>query len=79
MDPVSSIIKLLTVTLDIWDSKEKTKYIDQKIKLEKEWYAEFNKNIDERSNLVMDTIYRELLILSNTVADAATKPGQLSS
>lgn len=73
MDTFSTISNLLTAALSIWASKEKTKYVDQKLSLEKDWYAEFNKPENERSNLVLDNCMLQLRILANNVTNDITK------
>jgi len=75
------ILNILDSALSLWNSKEKTKYIDEKIKLEKKYYDEFNKQIhdpskpydkmvDYRSDAILDSIHFELCILSNNAAAA---------
>lgn len=58
------ILELLNVGLQLWLSKEKTKYIDKKLQLEKEFYAEWNKPESERSDAVLDNLSFELKILA---------------
>jgi hypothetical protein len=65
---VDSVLKLLGAALSIWDSKEKVKYIAQKEQLEKDWYAEYNKDLAERSDAVLDNIRFQLCELSDLVA-----------
>ena len=87
MGNTKAILGILSTALSLWKSKEARKYIDEKIKLEKKWYVEFNKPVrdpykdpdegDYRSNAVIDVIDSELLILCNNVSSAvrAENPG----
>lgn len=72
---VESILALATVALKYMAQKDATKYLDEKISLEKEWYEEFNKPEDVRSNLTLDLIRRRVLILANNIVNA-DKSGQ---
>lgn len=59
---VSSLIKALVTGLSLWQSKESRKYKDKLIKLNKEYWREYNK---ERSDMaVLDNIEFELRLLS---------------
>lgn len=64
------ILSILDSALSIWKSKEATKYQDERIKLEKNFYEEYNKPLDKRSDAVLDTINLELRILGSAVASA---------
>lgn len=70
MGTTKVLFEILNSALSIWDSKEKTKYIDQKIKLEKKFYEEYNKNLSVRSDAVLDNVQHELRILCSTVSSA---------
>jgi len=65
------LFKVLGAGLSIWESKEKTKYIDQLIELKKDFYEEFNKGAGHRSNAVLDNIEREMLIIAEVFASNA--------
>lgn len=71
------ILGLLTAGLNLWADKEKHKYIDAKIKLETDYYAEINKPDDQRSDAVIADIEQQLHILASafTAAASATNPG----
>lgn len=64
------ILNILDSALSIWKSKEATKYIDKKIKLEKEFYEEYNKPLEERSDAILDNLNLQLGILCNNTAAA---------
>ena len=78
METAKVLLNILDSALSIWESKEKTKYIDEKIKLEKEFYEEYNRPIHKpgesgkgkRSDAVLDDIDRRLRILVNNTATA---------
>lgn len=65
------ILSLLDTGLKLWLSKEKTKYIDKKMQLERDYYAEINKPEDVRSDAVLDHLEYELRVLARAFATAA--------
>ena len=63
------ILGVLKEGLQLWNSKESTKYIDQVNKLEKDYYEELAKDESVRSQLYLDTKLRDLTrIAKNFVA-----------
>lgn len=76
-----ALLKVLGAGLSIWDSKEKSKYVDRLMRLKKEFYDEYNKPQDSRSDAILDGIEFELRVLSLAFSssvgkqDAADKPG----
>lgn len=78
MGEVRVLLEILDSALSLWDSKEKTKYIDKKIKLEKKYYEEFNKPVWEpgqttkgkRLDSELGAIKLELRILCSNAATA---------
>jgi hypothetical protein len=60
------VFKILEKGLSIWASKEATKYLDQVIKLKKEWHKEYMRS--DRSQLALDRIENELRIIAETFA-----------
>ena len=54
------ILGLLKTALDLWLSKEKTKYIDQMMSLKQRYYEEYNKPESERSDAELDYLLFEL-------------------
>lgn len=76
-----SLIKLLGSALSIWESKEKTKYLDQLIALKREYYAEYNKPLEIRSDAILDDVLLRLRILGDSVCSAigAANPEHLSN
>lgn len=68
-----TILNLLTVGLDLWNSKEKNKYIDKKMALEKAYYEEFNKPDGVRADSVLDNLEFELHVLSTAFCAQAGK------
>lgn len=61
----AAIFKLLGSALGIWEHKEKTKYIDKMLALQREYYEEINKEISD--DAVVDNIERELIVLVNAL------------
>jgi len=60
-----ALLRVLGAGLSIWDSKEKTKYIDKLSRLQKEYRDEVNKPIKDRSDAVLDNLRFELEVLGN--------------
>lgn len=58
---IDSILRILGAGLSIWESKEKTKYIDQMIKLKKDYFDESNKERPDMGELVRIRYDIELL------------------
>lgn len=67
-------LKVFAAGLELWDDKEKHKYIDRLLELKKEYYNEFNKPDDQRSDAVLDNITFELRILGDSFASSSRKP-----
>lgn len=67
---VSLIFKILEESLKLWNSKESNKYIDQLVKLKGKWHEEYNKPLDERSDVKLDTIELQLKILCQSFIQA---------
>ena len=59
-----ALLETLTAGLNLWDSKEKNKYIDAVVELKRKWYEENSKNPAERSNAVLDNLDIELRIVA---------------
>lgn len=70
MSTAGALFELAGAALSIWKSKEARKYLDEKIKLEKDFYEEYNKPIGKRSDAVLDNIDRELRILCSNLSSA---------
>jgi hypothetical protein len=60
--PLAGLLSVLDTGLKLWLSKEKTKYIDRKMSLLKEWGQEYDRA--DRSRLALDRIEDELNILA---------------
>jgi hypothetical protein len=67
---VKLILGILEQGLKLWNSKEATKYIDKMIKLKKEWYEEYNKPLNQRSDVKLDFIELQLRILCQSFIQA---------
>lgn len=64
------IFGVLEQSLKLWNSKESSKYLDKMIKLRKEWYEEYNKPLDDRSDVKLDNIELQLRILCESFIQA---------
>lgn len=57
------LFEVLVQGLKLWNSKESTKYLDEVIKLQKEWLDEYQKPRDKRSNANLDELEQQLHII----------------
>lgn len=64
------ILGILEQGLKLWNAKEANKYIDKLISLKKDWYEEYNKPIDDRSDVKLDAIELQLRILCQSFINA---------
>ena len=62
------ILEILSAALSIWANAAKTKYIDQKIAIETQYYAEQNKPDGQRSDAILDDLEEQLKVLAMGVA-----------
>lgn len=64
----SVVLEIISAALQIWASKEKRKYIDEKLAIQKAYYEEQNKPIESRSDAVLDSLEFRLRILASALA-----------
>ncbi len=69
---VLSIIALLEAGLRLWDDKEKTKYVDQIIKIKEQYHAELSKPFDDRDFNVLGTLELRLWDISSAFIAASS-------
>lgn len=67
------VLGILKEGLKLWNSKEASKYLDKVIKLEKDYFEEYNKPSNIRSDLTLDSILLELKIISKNFIKFPTK------
>lgn len=60
---VAVLFEVLVQGLKLWNSKESTKYLDEVMKLQKEWLDEYQKPREIRSNANLDDIEQQLHII----------------
>lgn len=60
-----TILGVLSAGLSLWNDLEKDKYISKLISLKEQYYVEFNKVVDQRSDAVLDNLEFELCLLAN--------------
>jgi hypothetical protein len=60
---IAVLFGVLSEGLKLWNSRESTKYLDEVLQLEKEWYEEYNKPIAQRSNANLDDIELRLHLI----------------
>lgn len=71
MDWLSLVLKLADSTLEFMTEKERNKYKDTKIKLEKNYYEEKNK--DSPSHARLDNLEHELFVLCSAISAQASR------
>lgn len=70
---LSLILGLLKEGLKLWNAKEADKYLNEVLKLEKEYYAELAKSEDDRSQLYLDERLFELRRIAENFIQYADK------
>lgn len=68
------ILGIIDKILDLWLTKEKTKYIDARIRIEKAYWEEINKPISERDFAILDNLEFELRSLLRALMTEAQNP-----
>lgn len=68
-----TLLTVLAAGLQIWASKEKTKYIDELTSLERQYREENNKPDNERNDARIDELEFKLRQLARNFAAAATR------
>jgi hypothetical protein len=67
---IQLILGILEQGLKLWNSKEADKYTDKLIKLKKDWYEEYSKPLEVRSDVKLDFIELQLRILCQSFVSA---------
>lgn len=87
MNYIGIILEILKTGLDIWSSKEKTKYLDMVIDIEKRFDEQRRKQVyvegmpkdgNYRDDLIIDELLRELTSISKGFAAASRANGTTS-
>lgn len=65
---IELVLKLLGTGLSLWESKEKTKYLDKLVSLKKDYYEEINKPYEERDDAKLSNIDFELKLMAEAFA-----------
>ncbi len=68
---IGSLFKVLGAGLELWESKEKRKYVDKLIKLKREYYEESNK--ERPDSAILDNLEFELELLCNAFSSKASQ------
>ena len=71
INPFTAILELSSSLVQLGLVKEKRKYADQLLKLENDYYEEFNKKRPDMATL--DTLERSILMLSRAINSDARK------
>lgn len=69
------VMQVLSAGLNIWQDKEKTKYIDKLAKIKEQYYVEINKPFDQRDNAALDNLQFELRLAAESFAASVGKSG----
>ncbi len=73
---IGLVLNILKEGLKLWNNREANKYLDEAIKLEKEYHEEMQKDPSDRSDFVLDSIMLKLRILSNSfISHTKNAPG----
>lgn len=67
------VLQVLGAGLTLWDDKEKNKYVDKLLSLKEQYYAEYNKPIDIRSDAILGNLEFELRLLATGFASSIGK------
>ncbi len=67
---VTAFLNVLYAGLQLWTSKEKTKYIDQLIELKEDYYAEYKKDPVYRSDARLDNLLFKMQLVGTGFAAA---------
>lgn len=68
------VLGLLKVSIEAFNNERKDRFLKKYVKLEKEWYEEFNQPENYRSDLALDRIMLELEQLAKlVVAESSNK------
>lgn len=76
---IDSLFKALAAGLSLWESREKTKYIDRLETIRREYYYEINKDSGSRSDARLDQLRFELLLVTDSFAATAATTGAKNS
>jgi len=66
---INLVFEVLGAGLSLWNNKEKRKYIDKLIKLKKDYYEEYNKELCDHA--ILDNIEFELRTLCKSFGSEA--------
>jgi hypothetical protein len=67
------LLNTLSTALELWNNEEKTKYIDEKMSIQKAWYAEYNKDPALRNDAVLDNLEFRLRVLATAFCTSVGK------
>lgn len=71
MDAVTALFGALKAGMSIWESKERTKYLDRLMSLEREYHVEKNKLVPD--DAVLDDLEFSLFLLSSSFGSEVRK------
>ncbi|HRT83937.1 MAG TPA: hypothetical protein P5523_04800 [Bacteroidales bacterium] len=65
---IGPILQIFASLISLIELKERRKYIDKKLELEKQYYEEYNKPEEEIDDAMLDSIEYQLVILIQAMA-----------
>jgi len=71
MNWVPLVLEIVKSGLNIWEHKEKRKYVDKINKIEKELYEQEAKPFEERDQALIDNLHFDLVLVSRAFAQDA--------
>lgn len=72
---IETLFKVLNSGLELWSSKEKTKYLDKLLSLKRDYYNELNKA--ERSDATLDHLEFEIKLLADSFVISSNKKNEI--
>jgi hypothetical protein len=67
---IETLLNVFLQGLTLWNSKEKTKYVDKILSLKKDWYDEYKKPIGSRDDDKLANIQSELRLTAEAWSSA---------
>lgn len=69
----AALFEALAAGLTLWKDKNASKYLDNVLKLQRDWLEEYNKPLAQRSNATLDDIEQQLHIISKFFSSSVRK------
>lgn len=76
MDLLTQLAAVTRLALELWNHKEKGKYFEQFIEIERSIHYEWSKPEDRRDHAILDHAEFELLLLTRKVVETSSTPSR---